>query len=164
MYLYFLRHGKAEERSDSSRDFDRKLTFEGIAEMKDVALGFARLVGSVDMIFSSPLPRASQTAEIVAEAISAPAGALRTDDRLASGALGLGELQSLLHGLPADCRVIVVGHEPDLSTVVGRLTGAAIELKKAGLAFVEVSAVEPDRGVLRWLLTARHLQSARQSA
>lgn len=158
MKIYFLRHGAAEERRPGLRDFDRRLTEEGIAEMKRVALGLARLEIEVDHILTSPLPRALETAQIAGAALQAKTGVLVTSDELAAGAFGLGELQALVRKTPSAQRLLLVGHEPDFSEVVRDLTGASIEMKKAGLAFVETNRIEQDTGVLRWLLTPRQLQ------
>ncbi len=160
MKLYFLRHGAAEERTDSRRDYDRRLTSEGIEEMKYVAVGLSRLVGEVDLLLSSPLPRALETARIVEQVVKVASGGLRISESLAAGTLGSRQLEDLLHGVPQSHRVMFVGHEPDLSGVVQVLTGASIEMKKAGLAFIEAYRIEPNGGVLRWLLTPRLIRCA----
>jgi len=160
MKLYFLRHGSAEERHEGRRDFDRRLTAEGIAEMKRVAKGLADLEVAVDLIITSPLPRALETAKIAQAALKAPAESLVVSDRVAAGAFEFEELQELVRGLPEDHRVMLVGHEPDFSGIVRDLTGATIELKKAGLALIEAYRIERGSGVLRWLVTPRLLQSA----
>jgi phosphohistidine phosphatase len=158
MHLFFLRHGEAEERRPGLRDADRHLTPEGIAEMQMVAAGLAALDVKVDRVLSSPLPRALETAQIAAEALGISAGSVVTDARLEAGAFRLGSLQSLLETEPRSARLLLVGHEPDFSMVVGQLVGgAAIEFKKAGLARVEIDRVEPGHGVLRWLLTPQIL-------
>jgi phosphohistidine phosphatase len=158
MKLYFFRHGKAEERSEGGSDYERRLTAEGIEETKQVAQGIVALVDTIDLILSSPLPRALETARIAAAALAVPPDKLVVSDRLAAGAFGLGNLQTLLEHAAANQRVMLVGHEPDFSTVVMRLTGANVEMKKAGLAFVEAPHVGQDSGLLRWLLTPRQLQ------
>ena len=158
MKLYFLRHGSAEERSASARDYDRRLTPEGIAEMKSVARGLARLVEEVDVILSSPLPRALETAKIAEAAIRVKSGPIVVSDKMAAGALGMNELQALVRDYPSDYRVLLVGHEPDFSDLVRDLTGGVVEMKKAGLALVETGQAQRAGGVLRWLLTPRHLQ------
>jgi phosphohistidine phosphatase len=157
MKLYFLRHGKAEERSEDGTDFSRKLTAEGIEEMERVAKGLARLVGGVDTIISSPLPRALQTAEISARAIGYEEQKIEISKEIASGSFGPRELERLLHGRSDNDRVLFVGHEPDFSSMVGYLTGARVEMKKAGCAYIETYGVEREGGVLRWLLTPRCL-------
>ncbi len=158
MHLYFLRHGDAEERRAGQRDADRHLTTEGCDEMRAAAAGLRALEMQFDAIFSSPLPRALETAEIVAEALDFSTAKIVVDPRLEAGAFRMGSLQSLLATQPRSARILLVGHEPDFSMVVGQMIGgAAIDLKKGGLARVEATRLEPGEGVLRWLLTPQHL-------
>jgi phosphohistidine phosphatase len=157
MKLYFLRHGKAEDHSADNTDFSRKLTPEGIDEMKRMANGLANVVGRVDAIVSSPLPRALETAKIAGAAIHFHEDDIIVSKKVASGAFGAEELASLLRDRSDEDRVMFVGHEPDFSSMVRYLTGARIEMKKAGVAFVETYELESGGGVLRWLLTPRCL-------
>lgn len=158
MHLYFLRHGKAEERSLEQSDFDRRLTEEGIEEMRAEAKGIGRLNLSFDTIFTSPLLRALETAQIVAEELGIKDRAFHVEERLASGVFGMGNLQALLESQPAESRILLVGHEPDFSETAGRLVGGAvIDLKKGGLIYIVANRIEPGYGVLRWLLTPKHL-------
>jgi phosphohistidine phosphatase len=158
MHLFFLRHGKAEEVSSSGNDFDRRLTPEGIQEMQAEAAGLLALGLHIDSIFSSPLRRALETATIVAKALDVDAGSVVVDDRLAAGTFDLDELEELLRRQPESARLLLVGHEPSFSGVVGQLVGNAnLVLKKGGLAYVETAQVRQGAGVLRWLLTPRHL-------
>jgi phosphohistidine phosphatase len=157
MKLYFLRHGKAEDRSEDLTDFSRRLTPEGAEEMERVARGLAKLVGGVDAILSSPLPRALKTAEIAGAGLGIDADKIVITEELASGAFELESLKRLLHGRADDERLLLVGHEPDFSSMVRYLTGARIEMKKAGVAFVETQHVVSGAGLLRWLLTPRCL-------
>src|SRR5437016_5073253 len=66
MDVYIVRHAIAEEQSSTGKDADRELTNEGKEKMKEAAAGFAGTGPKIDRILSSPLPRARQTAEIVA--------------------------------------------------------------------------------------------------
>jgi phosphohistidine phosphatase len=82
--------------------------------------------------------RASQTAELAAEGWSrAQRARLELHPPLAGGFDATRALDAL-SGTPADARVLLVGHEPDLSTVVAQLTGARLDLKKGGLAVVRL--------------------------
>jgi len=157
MKLYFLRHGKAEDRSADGTDFSRKLTTEGIEEMREVARGLAKLVGGVDRVLSSPLPRALETAKIAAAALQIEEDKVEISKDLASGSFGPQGLGRLLKGHSPNDRVLLVGHEPDFSSIVGYLTGARVEMKKAGCAYIETYEIEREGGVLRWLLTPRCL-------
>jgi phosphohistidine phosphatase len=161
MHLYFLRHGIAEERQPGLRDADRRLTPEGVEQMQKVALGLAALDIKIDTLFTSPLPRALETAQIAAPAVGIAPEAIRVHDKLAAGALRMKSLNSLLEGQSRNAQIMLVGHEPDFSMVVGQLVGGtAIDLKKAGLVRVEIDRPESGSGVLRWLLTPDHLMLA----
>lgn len=157
MLLCFLRHGKAEERGQGLSDAARRLTPRGIAEMEEAAAGLGAAGIKIQTLYTSPLVRAAETARIVAPALGIAQKAVRTEDCLASGSLTLGALQSLLEGPNTARNVLLVGHEPDFSEMVGLLTGAALELKKGGLAVVETHRIEPRAGTLCWLLTSEHL-------
>ena len=158
MHLFFLRHGKAEDVYAGITDADRRLTDEGIDEMRAEAQAIAAMNPRFDLICTSPYPRALETAQIVAEAISLPSNQLHVVPEMASGYFRMGVLQSLTRSLSPNARMLFVGHEPDLSSVAGQLAGGAhIELKKGGLIYIESIRPQPGDGVLRWLLSPRHL-------
>lgn len=158
MDLYFLRHGKAEERALGGSDAERRLTERGIAEMRAEAVGIAARKLQIDAIISSPLPRALQTAELVATAFGLPPSSIRIEAALVSGQFDLSELQRLLAGKPREYRVLFVGHEPDLSYLVQVLIGGEpVEMKKGALALVETERVAAGGGVLRWLAPPKSL-------
>lgn len=154
MKLYLLRHGIAGEYRPGADDRLRPLTPEGIREMEAAARGMKALSLRLDAVITSPLVRARQTAEIAAAALDL-LPVLREDPRLAGG--GYFGLSELLAALAAEHRVLLVGHEPDMSSVIGTLTGGSVRMKKASLALVDLPAVQPGRGELRWLLEAEHL-------
>ena len=149
MILYFLRHGKAgspRERDDDARE----LTKSGVEALRSAAPLWRRLNLRPDVVLSSPLPRALQTAELFCEAIG---GTPVTDDRLRPGA-SWGDLARAMAAHPDARRVMFVGHEPDLSSAVCELTGAAsVRMRKGGLACVEFYGIpEPGGGEVAWLL------------
>jgi phosphohistidine phosphatase len=151
--LYFLRHGKAGEyRPDDPNDDARELTDAGLAELRAAALLWRRLNLRPDLVISSPLPRAVQTANLLIEGVGLNREPI-VDDRLRPGA----EWAGLARAMAADRdarRVMFVGHEPDLSTAVELLTGArAVRLRAGGVACVEFPGIpEPGAGELAWLL------------
>jgi phosphohistidine phosphatase len=149
MDLYFLRHGDAGPASAATPDEARRLTGRGRREAEAVARALHRAGLRPEAILTSPLARARQTGEIVQEVFGITP---RADDRLGSGC-GLGAIQSIVSER-SEQRVLFVGHEPDLSTIVGRLIGSArVQMKKSGFAHVQVERVEPGQGLLVWLLT-----------
>jgi phosphohistidine phosphatase len=159
MRVYFLRHGAAEEAASGQSDADRRLTKKGTKQMKVVAAGMDRIGVRPDVILTSPLARARETAEIAAAALGLT-DRMHEAPELACGCT-LSGLSRLLakHGNPES--VMVVGHEPDFSTMVGQFTGGgAVDMKKAGLALVEAEGIAPGRGCLLWLLTPTHLEAA----
>jgi len=134
MKLCFLRHGEADWPNWDKPDNERPLTERGRKEMKRVAKFLECLKFAADAILTSPLPRASQTAEIVAKRLGIE---LKTDPALAHG-FNLERLRRLLGKADADC-IMVVGHEPAFSEVIKDLTGGEVKLSKAGVALLEVN-------------------------
>ena len=154
MELYFLRHGSAERRSEwQGEDAERTLTDEGAAGVRRLVRALAASGLKVDVIVSSPLVRARQTADIAAEELKHAPGVL-LDARLAGG-LDRQSLAALLASLDRPRRVLLVGHEPDFSLTVGELTGGSVVCKKGGLARVDITDEEALRGQLVWLLPPR---------
>ena len=149
MILYFLRHGKAGSPPGADDDA-RELTAAGIRALELAAPLWRRVNLRPDVVLSSPLARARQTAELVTDAIG---GEVLLDDRLRPGA-SWGDLARAMAAHPDARRVLFVGHEPDLSSTVAHLTGAAsVRMRKGGLACVEFYGIpEPGGGELAWLL------------
>ncbi|MBI2603479.1 MAG: phosphohistidine phosphatase SixA [Deltaproteobacteria bacterium] len=161
MELYILRHGLAADREAwMDSDSKRPLTEEGQKKMERIAKAMQNMQVSFDAILSSPYTRALQTAEIVAKRLEAQ-GKLELNEHLACG----GDQRLLMEelGRREDTKnVLLVGHEPDLSTLISYLIcgseRAFIEMKKGGLAKLNVSS--PFLGqcaALSWLMTPRQL-------
>ena len=151
MILYFLRHGKAGQPRAHDDDA-RELTPKGVAALRAAASLWRRLNVRPDVVISSPLARALQTAELFVEGVGLDEPPV-VDDRLRPGATWDDMAQTLAAHAGAE-RAMLVGHEPDLSSAVEALTGAsAIRLRKGGLATVEFSGEpQPGGGELAWLL------------
>lgn len=116
----------------------------------------AKLDLDLDVIVTSSLLRAKQTAEIVAERLDMR-DALREDARLA-GNFDTAALAAILQDYGNADTIMLVGHEPDMSATVGRLIGgAAIDLKKGGIACVELPDRSSMRGSLLWLVPPKVL-------
>jgi phosphohistidine phosphatase len=161
MDIYFLRHGKAAELGDPgvTDDFSRELTPKGIEEIEAQAAVMERLGVAPDAILSSPLARAKQTAELVAKGLGRKKSLL-VSDALAPGC-DLERLGRLVAQHASAKSLLVVGHEPDLSTMIGELVGrggARVEMKKGGLARVELrGSLHVGAGMLVWLVPPRVL-------
>jgi phosphohistidine phosphatase len=118
MQLYVMRHGHAEDASESGRDEDRRLTRKGRERTRLVARELRRREAVPTRILSSPLVRAVQTAEELAAQI-APGLEVELRPELAPGAGSSLVLSDLMQAGAG--RVLVVGHEPDLSQLTAGL-------------------------------------------
>jgi phosphohistidine phosphatase len=169
MQLLVIRHAIAEEREAfalTGQDDDlRPLTPEGRRRMRRGGRGLRRVVPKLGVLASSPLVRAVQTAEIVAEAYgSVPV------DRWTELAPGVhpGMLVERLRSLPhPEGPVAVVGHEPDLGELVSwLLSGRApsfVEMKKGAACLLEFEGPpDPERARLLWHLAPAHLRRLRK--
>ena len=128
--IYLLRHGDAEDGSGD--DAARQLTAKGRRQARAAGLALAELGKKVDACLTSPKLRAAETAGLACEPLGLepePCEELRGGafDSLALAA-GRGD-------------VLLVGHEPDFSGEVARLTGANAKLRKGGLAIVDGSTL-----------------------
>ena len=162
MTVYLLRHGVAEDAPPGGDDRTRRLTPRGRTRMAAAARGLLTLDLELDVMLTSPLPRAAETAAIVAAAYQRSPSP-RELPALAPGVPPAETLQALRPWSRHD-EVMLVGHEPGLSRLASLvLTGApdrlAIDLKKGGCIAIEVEKLVPPAGAtLRWLLTARQLR------
>ena len=116
MELYFLRHGEADWPDWKKSDDERPLTKRGKKEMHEVAAFLVRLKVQPDLILTSPLPRAAQTAEIAAEHLNVKC---REEQRLAPG-FGAAELEQIINKHSVES-LMIVGHEPDFTRTIARL-------------------------------------------
>lgn len=154
--LYFLRHGRAASRAEwRGEDRLRPLTPEGEAAVAREAATLAAMDLGFAAVVTSPLERARRTAEIVVAALDGVP--LEQDERLAPG-FDLAALRAVVaeHGAPK--ALMLVGHEPDFSRVVGALIGGGrVVCKKGGLARVDVADGGLGEGELVWLLPPSRL-------
>lgn len=137
-------------------DSERPLTSEGRIEMQKIARSLKTVGLQTDRIYTSPLRRARETAEIAARILKVPI--LEEWDELKPD----GSKEALyrkLSRLEKNSRPILVGHEPHLSSMIGEIIGtkgSRIVLKKGGLAKVRITSFTPRiSGELRWLLTPK---------
>jgi phosphohistidine phosphatase len=152
MIIYFLRHGLAGIREEWKGDDSlRPLTKEGMKNMVRQAETLADLGLKPDLIITSPLARAFQTADIVADRLKR-GDKLLQDERLGPG-FNNEDLAKVLIDHAEAQTMMLVGHEPDFSLTISALTGGGrILLKKGGLARVDLTSSEPLQGELVWLL------------
>lgn len=154
MKIFFLRHGIAEPAHGSLKDHDRALTEEGRSQMSQIAQALQQLSINPDLILTSPLVRARETAEIVATTLGVQ---LETVNELQPGCI-LDDLQRLLRRYPQET-VMLVGHEPDFSALAARLINAderGILLKKGGLIRIDIDGrPQAGRGRLVMSLTPK---------
>jgi phosphohistidine phosphatase len=157
MYCYFLRHGIAVEAAQwSGGDSDRPLTPEGRERMDREARAIAALSLDLEVIVTSPLVRAKKTAEIVADRLKI-GERLVEDTRLADG-FNADKLSGILRDHAGVKSIMLVGHEPSMSATILELTGGvSIDLKKGGLARVELSDAAATSGTLAWLIPPKIL-------
>jgi len=164
MLLYLMRHGIAIGREDPEcpPEPERHLTPKGIDKTRAAAHGLRTLKMNPDLVLTSPYLRAVQTAEIVCVALEIPVVHIRHTDTLLPGALPQMLFEELSKSKANE--VICFGHAPNLDEVIARAVHAPksfTELKKAGVACLELDSVSPLEGRLVWLLTARSLRDLR---
>ncbi|HZY98178.1 MAG TPA: phosphohistidine phosphatase SixA [Candidatus Baltobacteraceae bacterium] len=157
MLVYFVRHGIAEDGATfQGSDAERPLTAKGSRKMAEIGKRLAELDLKPNAILTSPLVRARQTAEIVATELRLSAR-VGDDERLAGG-FNVQQLGAILSERTDADGLMLVGHEPAMSAVIGHVTGdARVEMKKGAVACVEFSDPASARGVLLWLATPKIL-------
>jgi phosphohistidine phosphatase len=162
MDLFILRHGQAEPRAAGIVEFDRALTSRGQEEIRQVAAWAGSAGYSFDLIATSPLKRARETAEIVA-AVSGD----RVEVEIWPSLAPEGDRNALVEEI---CRhekvesLLIVGHEPLLSTFISQVIAgddrASILLAKGGMARIKHLTVSKDlAGDLHWLITPRQVSA-----
>jgi phosphohistidine phosphatase len=138
--IWLLRHGEA---ADGSPDAERPLTERGQEQSRAAGAGLKALGVELDACLTSPKLRASDTARLACEQLD---GIEVTQEP----ALGGGPFDAEALATPHGDDVMLVGHDPDFSMAIHRLTGAQVRLKKGGVAAV-------NKGELVALLRPREL-------
>jgi phosphohistidine phosphatase len=162
MRLLIVRHAIAVPRGTPGiEDDERPLTRRGIARFRTAAKGLAAACPRPDVLFTSPLIRARQTADIAARAW----GKIEPETMDALGGGSVSEILSALEAHHDKGLVAVVGHEPDVSELVARLLGTKatdrLTFKKGGAALVDVPGPFADGGTLLWFAPPRILRAAK---
>lgn len=159
--LYLVRHAIAADRGDDwPDDAKRPLTSKGISRMRDVVAGLGALEARVELILSSPLVRARQTADLLAAGLK-PAPEIETLPELAPG-IAPAKMAEALAAHDSRRAIALVGHEPGLGEFAAWLVGSktAFEIKKGGVCRIDVPKLPPvGNGQLIWLATPKMLRS-----
>ena len=160
MILYFLRHASAGEHLvNPKKDEKRALDAEGIEQCRFVGRALAALDVQVDVVVSSPLKRATQTASLVGNELGYE-GKLQIEAGLRPGAT-LADFRKLLEKYARQEAIMVVGHNPNLSQFLGAVISdsgceASVELRKGAVARVEMRR---SSGTLHWCITPKVARS-----
>lgn len=160
MILYVMRHAEAVEGSDTLQDGWRYLTEKGRATAEKMRSSIARIGPKPRLTITSPLTRAVQTAEIVAVK-ACRKNVVVASELLLPGA-DISELITYLKGCTDAKRVLVVGHEPQLGSVVALLLGReneTISLKKGACVALELDPDKADKpaGFLWYLVPGKKM-------
>ena len=163
MDLYILRHAIAVERTapGQKNDFDRPLSPEGEQKLRRIVKAMRNLELSFELILSSPYVRARETAEVAASALGLRKRLQLMETLGADG--NPREFLAELRGIePLPKSLLIVGHEPYLTTLVTLLVSGAAQpcltLKKGGLCKLKIEALRVGRcATIEWLLTPRQL-------
>ncbi len=153
MKLFLVRHGIAVDGlgGEIKTDAQRPLTAEGQEELEIITRGLKRAGIKIDLLVSSPLIRARQTATVYAETF-------KLDQPLICGALAPGgDPHEVFHFLKGhnEESIALFGHEPDMGEIAQALLGSefAIPFKKAGVCRIDVWSMPPTQpGVLKWFM------------
>jgi phosphohistidine phosphatase len=160
MILYFLRHASAGEHlANPKKDEKRALDKEGIEQCGYVGRALAALEAQVDVIVSSPLKRATQTASLVGNEMGYE-GKLQIETGLRPEGT-FSDFRKLVEKYARQEAIMVVGHNPNLSQFLGAIISdsgceASVELKKGAVAKVEMRR---STGTLQWCLTPKLVRS-----
>ena len=150
--LWILRHGDAVPHDSRGTDAERELTPRGVLQSTAAGVALAKLGIELAACYTSPKTRARETARLCCRELNVEPHELQT---LADG-FDVDDVRELRHAHQDGDAILVVGHEPDLSQLVHDLTGARVDMKKGGVAAVELSG---RAGTLVALLRPEELES-----
>ena len=157
MKLYVMRHGPAEDHSSTGHDETRALTPSGRERVRDVARALQSLGEAPKVVVASPLVRALQTAEIIhAHAkVEAP---LEVHTAMAPRGMALELVRAAAKA--GRKRMMVVGHEPDVSILVASLLGEPLPsaFSKGMVVSLRVPPEERLDATMRFVLDPKSLQ------
>ena len=160
--LYLIRHAIAAERGEEWPDDDKRpLTARGVARFKEAVEGLKKLEAGtgIDEIFTSPLVRAKQTADLLAAGLPGKP-TVKILDALAPGHTP-GSVMAQLARTARRRRIALVGHEPSLGELAAHLIGAgrALPFKKGGVCRIDIESLTSRRpGALTWFVQPKMLR------
>lgn len=157
MIVAFLRHAEAEPNAAS--DFERRLTEKGHSQAEKVARFCERNQFIPDLLLTSPVVRARQTADIITATLKC---SLQQVPWLACG-MSVERCLSELDKLTDHRCVLLAGHEPDFSDTIAHILGmpnsTSLRIRKGSLTVLDYSANDNPRGQLQFLITPKYLSS-----
>lgn len=158
--VYLVRHAIAADRGEAfPDDGKRPLTEKGITRFRQVVAGLTELDVEIDVVLTSPLVRARQTADLLATGLRSSPRVVETV-ALAPGASYQSVLDELAMLSDQDA-IALVGHEPGIGQLAARLIGTRhpLEFKKGGVCRIDLNALPPVApGRLAWFATPRILR------
>ena len=158
--IYLVRHAIAAERGEEwPDDAKRPLTERGINRFRECVKGLRALDVVIDEIFTSPLVRARQTADLLAAGVQGRP-VVKILDAMAPGHAPATVITQLAK-VAREPRIALVGHEPDLGELAAHVVGAQrpLPFKKGGIARLDVEGLSLKRpGALIWFVPPRILR------
>jgi len=156
MLIYLLRHGDAAESVD---DRIRPLSELGVENTQKIAEYLKSINTCIDLIITSPLLRAYQTAQIVIKVLKYDKNLLETDNLLPES-----YRESIINELSKysnDSNLLLVGHQPLLGDLLAHFTKqphTAAKIVKSALACIQIEQpINSNKGFLKWLVTPNDL-------
>ena len=164
MDLYVIRHATAQQlgKKNSFTDRKRALTADGRNKVREAAKGLRKLGVEVDLILTSPLVRAVETAEIFAAALKLEKKNISQTDNLEPGASASKLFAEIKKSAGVES-IAIIGHQPDMSELIVKIVQGkskmSLPLKKGGVCYIRVTETVPAlKGSLEWLLTPKQLR------
>ena len=164
MELYVIRHAIAQPlgQKNNFTDEKRALTSDGRERMREAAKGLRKIGVEFDLVMTSPLLRAVETAEILASALGLSKKEIEQTENLTPGA-SIGELLAEIKRHAGAESIALIGHQPDVGEIISQIVqgngSLPIAMKKGGVCCINVIETVPTlRGKLVWLLGPKHLR------